>query len=185
MKLVKSLALISLSSLLAFGTANAETNQKQQQQKQTQKQQSQKQQQQKQQQKKQNNKALSAEESLKLFNKSFGIRLLGHRVANGTNGKPNLTLKYEYTNKSDKAIGAVKYIGGFTHNNQIIYAQEIPLTFNTPLKAKEKVVLDIVVPFEKVPEAARPILTDNNIKLGTLNGAQALVFSDKTGVVIK
>lgn len=188
MKLLKSVALISLSSVLAFGTANAETKQtnQKQQSKQAQKQnQKQAQKNQKQQNNKNAPKALTAEESLKAFNDAFGIRFIGHRVANGDSGKPNLQLKYEFTNKGKKEIRAVKFIGGFTYNNQIIYAQEIPLTFNTPLKATEKVVLDIVVPLEKVPEFSRPILLDSNAKIGTMNGAQALVFTDKTGILIK
>lgn len=185
MKLLKSIALISLSSVLAFGTAQAAETKKNNQKTQT------KQTQQKNTQKKQNQnnkseaKAPTAEESLKAFNKAFGIRFVGHKVANNAAGKPTLLLKYEFTNKGTKDIRAVKFIGGFTYNNQVIYAQEIPLTFNTPLKSKDQVVLDIAVPLEKVPENARPILLDSNAKLGTLNGAQALVFNDKTGIVIK
>lgn len=177
MKLLKSMAIISLASLFTLSNAYADNNQKQskQQTKQTQKQ------------TKQSKKSTepTPEQSLKMFNDSFGIRFVGHKVANDQTGKPQLLLKYEFTNKSNKGVRAVKFIGGFTYNQQMIYAQEVPLTFNTPLKAKEKVVLDIAVPFEKVPEKARPILLDSNAKIGTLNGAQALVFSDKTGILLK
>lgn len=192
MKLLKSVALISLSSVLAFGTANAETKQtnQKQQSKQTQKQsQKQNQKQAQKNQKQQNNKnapkALTAEESLKAFNDSFGIRFVGHRVANNEEGKPNLLLRYDFTNKGTKEIRAVKFIGVFTYNGQDIYAQEIPLTFDTPFKAKESVSLNIAIPLEKIPEAARPILLDSNAKIGTKNLAQVLVFTDKTGIVLK
>lgn len=128
---------------------------------------------------------LSQDQALKLFNESFGIRLLGYKVDNNSAGKPHLFLKYELTNKGKKDIKAVQFIGAFTHNNQIVYAQEIPLTFNNLLKVKDKTTVDMAIPFENVPENARQLFLASNAQLGVVSGAKTLVFSDNTGIQLK
>lgn len=185
MKLLKSLAIISLASLFAFSTAQADTKQKQKKQttKQTQKKQTN---QKKQNTKKNTKKAPTAEESLKQFNQHLKMRLAAHRVIQGSDGKPLLVLKYEFLNKGNKAIKAVRFVGGITYNNEVILAQEIPLNFGkTGLKAHEHVVLDLSIPFDKVPEKSRPILMDSSAKVGQKNAAEVLVFTDNTGIVVK
>lgn len=206
MKLLKSILTASLVSAFIWGNAQANTpknNQKQStkqtQAKQTKKQAAKPKQQAKTAQKKATTAkkaaaataaaaaapaVLSQDEALKLFNQSFGIRLLGYKVDNNTEGKPHLYLKYELTNKGQKDVQGVKFIGAFTHNSQIIYAQEVPLTFNNPLKAQDKTVIDMAIPFENVPEIARPLMLDQNAQLGVVTGAQTLVFTDNTGIQI-
>lgn len=189
MKLLKSLAIISLASLFAFSTAQADTKQsnKKQTTKQTSKQTQKKQNSQKKQNNKKNTKkAPTAEEALKQFNQHLRMRLVGHKVNQGSDGKPQLVLKYEFLNKGNKAIKAVRFIGGVTYNNEVILAQEIPLNFGkTGLKAKDNVILDLSIPFDKVPEKSRPILMDSTAKVGQKNAAEVLVFTDNTGIVVK
>lgn len=214
MKLLKSLAIVSLASLFAFSTAQANT------QKPAKKQQTTKQQAKKQPQKKQATKqtqkapakktstakkaavagaaaagagaaAAQQKNALKQFNDAFGIKMAKYQLEKDAAGKTQLHITYEFTNKGKKAVQAVKFIGAFVHHNaqtnkqEIVYHLELPLTFNTPLKAKEQTSIDVTVPFDSLPEASRPYFTDPNMKLGVVNGAQVLVFTDKTGIVIK
>lgn len=212
MKLLKSLAIVSLASLFAFSSAQADTkktsSKPQTKQQQTKKQSAKPKQTQKKQttQKKNSNvkkaavatgaaaatgAAVSQDKALKQFNDAFGIKMTQYQLENDKDGKMQLHLTYELTNKGKKSVKAVKFIGAFVHQNQasnkqeIVYAQEIPLTFNTPLKSKEHTSIDIRIPFDTLPEASRPYFTNANIKLGVVNGAQVLVFSDNTGIVLK
>lgn len=207
MKLLKSLAIVSLASLFAFSTAQANT------QKPAKKPQTTKQQAKKQPQKKQASKqtqkapakktstakkaavatgaavagaaATQPKNALKQFNDAFGIKMTKYQVEKDEAGKLSLHMTYELTNKGKKSVKAVKYIGAFLHNNQVLYAQEIPLTFNNHLKSQAHTSIDIRVPFENIPEAARPYFINQNVKLNVVNGAQILVFSDNTGIVVK
>lgn len=191
-KLFTSLAFSSLISIFTIGNVMAQNqNQPKQtkpQTKQAQTKQNQAKNQKQQAQKKQQNQkanapqTLSSDEALKQFNASFGIRLVARQI-NQNQGQ--LLLRYELTNKSAKDIHEVQFISAFTHNNQIIYAQEIPLTFNTPLQAQNMISLDISVPLEKVPAQARTLLADSNTPIGLVNGAQLLTFTDKTKLEIK
>lgn len=210
MKLLKSLAIVSFASLFAFSTAQADTKKpasKPKTKQTTQKKQPAKKQAQTKQatQKKSSTvkkaaavtgaaaagaAVASQDKALKQFNDAFEIKMTQYKLETDKDGKAQLHLTYELTNKSQKSVKAVKFIGAFVHQNkatnkqEIVYAQEIPLTFNTHLKGKDKTSIDILVPFESVPEAARPYFTSNE-KLGVVNGAQVLVFSDNTGIVIK
>lgn len=200
MKNLKSLAIISLASLFAFGQVQAAEPKKTAKKPQT------KQVAKKQTSKKSSNKNSTAkkveagtaaaaattaaatkakQDPLKQFNDAFGIRFTGHRVERDESGQAFLFLKYELTNKGSKQVKAVKFIGAFSHNDQIIYAQEIPLTFNKPLKAKEHNSIEMRVPFSNVPEASRNIFLTPNAQISALNGAQTLVFSDNTGILVK
>lgn len=206
MKSYSSLALASLLSLFAVNSVSAQTqtnsvtqqqskqirqykqNQQKQQAQQKQAQQKQAQQKQaqqtnkKQEQKNQPN-ALTADEALKQFNDSMTINFLGYQVV--TNENPHLLLRYDLINKSKKDIAEVSFISAFTAKEQIFYAQEIPLTFNTPLKKNSNITLDISVPMNKLPEHALPILSEPNAQIGIINGAQLLMFTDKTKLEIK
>lgn len=206
MKKLKSLAVISLASLFVFSHVQAaepkKNAQKQTSQKQQTKQTSKKQTTQKSSKKTSTVKKAAAgtaaaaattaaaskvnqEDPLKQFNEAFGITFMGYRVESDASGQSFLFLKYDLINKGNKPIKAVKFIGAFTHNNNIIYAQEIPLTFNQPLNAKDKNSIEMKIPFANVPEASRNIFLTANAPISAVNGAQALVFSDNTGIVIK
>lgn len=200
MKNLKSLAIISLASLFAFGQVQAAEPKKTAKKPQT------KQVAKKQTSKKSSNKTSTAkkvaagtaaaaattaaatkakQDPLKEFNEAFGIAFKGYHIANDESGQPFLFLKYDLINKGTKAIQAVKFIGAFSYNNDIIYAQEIPLTFNTPLKEKEHNSIEMKIPLSHVPEAARNLFQTPNAAITAINGAQTLVFSDKTGIVVK
>lgn len=190
MKLTKSLILSTFLSLWALNGAQAQTQnqpkqakpQSKQTQTKAQKQQAQKKQAQKKQTQQVAPKTLNSEEALKQFNEAFNIRFVGRQF---NLNQRQLTLRYELTNKSKKDIHEVKFISAFTHNDQIIYAQEIPLTFHTPLKAQNAISLDISVPLEKIPTGAQPILANQQLQVGIINGAQLLTFTDKTALEIK
>lgn len=180
MKSLKAIALMSLIGTFSLNTAQAQTQTQttkptanQQQAKQTQ------------QQKKKQKKAPVADEALKQFNDAFSIRFVGWQFVKDNAGKEYIQLRYDLTNKSQKDIQGVQFIGGFTHKEQIIYAQEVPLTFNTPLKAKTNVVLDISVPVEKLPTQAVKIMSQDKPQVGVMNGAQILIFTDNSVIEVK
>lgn len=171
-------AIIALATLFAFSSVQAQTQSaSQQSQKQSQKQ--------TQKQKKQKKSQPVVDEALKQFNEAFAIRFIGWQFVKDNNGKEYIQLRYDLTNKSNKDVHAVQFIGGFTHKKQIIYAQEIPLTFNTPLKAQNNVVLDISVPSEKLPPKAVAIMSQEKPDVGVMNGAQILMFTDNTVIEVK
>lgn len=200
MKKLNSLAIISLASLFVFNSAQAAEPKKNTQKPQT-KQVAKKQTTQKSAKKSSTVKKAAVgaaaaatttavaskakQDPLKQFNEAFGITFMGYRVESDASGQAFLFLKYDLINKGNKPIKAVKFIGAFTHNNNIIYAQEIPLTFNQPLNAKDKNSIEMKIPFANVPEASRNIFLTANAPISAVNGAQALVFSDNTGIVIK
>ncbi|KMK52533.1 hypothetical protein RO21_00500 [[Actinobacillus] muris] len=169
MKLLKHIAAISL--LVAFGAGNAyaETNTK----------------------KAENNKAVAAKKStksdqaLKQFNKAFGIRLVGRSMTKDEAGNPVFVATYELENKSKQRIKAVHWIGGYSHNQQILFAQDFPLNFDPALKAKSKITVNINLPFDKIPEQARAVIADPNAEISVVNGAKRLEFSSKKVIEIK
>lgn len=168
MTFLKSTALISLAALFVMGTVQAQ-NQNSTQTKQTQNQKQQK----------------RKTEPLKQFNDAMGIRFVGYQLIQGNDGKPAVMLRYELTNKSKKDVKEVQFIGAFYHNEQIVYAQEIPLTFNTPLKAKSDISLDISVSAERVPAQALALFSANRTDINAVNGAQLLIFTDKSRIEVK
>lgn len=184
MKAFKFIALISLTSLLAVNNVQAQSSQQTQQQPTSKKQQQQQQKQKQQQQKQKKNATTAEDQALAQFNQAFGIRFLGWQFAADNGGKNHIQLRYELQNKGKKDIRAVQFLGGFMHNDQIIYAQEIPLTFNTPLKAKDNIVLDISVPVEKLPQQALNIMSQPNAQVSVINGAQQLVFTDNSKIEV-
>lgn len=130
-------------------------------------------------------KAAKKDKALEQFNQAFGIRLVERKMGNDEAGKPIFIATYELENKSKQTVRAVHWIGGYTHDQQILFAQDFPLNFDPALKAKSKITVDISVPLAQIPEQARAVIADPNAVISILSGAKRLEFGSKKVIEVK
>ena len=174
MNLLKSIAFILLSSILAVSTANAENDSKQQ--KNTQKSVQQK-----------NKKdTKKGNENLKLFNESVNIKISQANIVADDNNKQALRLTYLVENKSaDNDIQALHWVTGFVSNKTTFFIQDMPAKFQTVIKRGTKLEFISIIPFDEMPENARKIFLSKNAKIDSVIGAKSLTFTDGKKIDIK
>ena len=174
MKLLKSIAFILLSSILAVSTANAEDDSIQQ--KKTQKSVQQK-----------NKKDTKrGNENLKLFNESVNIKISQANIVADDNNKQALRLTYLVENKStDNDIQALHWVTGFVSNKTTFFIQDMPAKFQTVIKRGTKLEFISIIPFDEMPENARKIFLSKNAKIDSVIGAKSLTFTDGKKIDIK
>ena len=174
MNLLKSIAFILLSSILAVSTANAENDSKQQ--KNTQKSVQQK-----------NKKdTKKGNENLKLFNESVNIKISQANIVADDNNKQALRLTYLVENKSaDNDILALHWVTGFVSNKTTFFIQDMPAKFQTVIKRGTKLEFISIIPFDEMPENARKIFLSKNAKIDSVIGAKSLTFTDGKKIDIK
>ena len=192
MNLLKSIAFILLSSILADSTANAESDSKQQ--KKTQKssqQKNKKDDKNKKTEKKvedKNKKTEKREEdqNLKLFNESVKIKISQANIVADDNNKQALRLTYLVENKStDNDIQALHWVTGFVSNKTTFFIQDMPAKFQTVIKRGTKLEFISIIPFDEMPENARKIFLSKNAKIDSVIGAKSLTFTDGKKIDIK
>ena len=192
MNLLKSIAFILLSSILAVSTANAESDSKQQ--KKTQKssqQKNKKDDKNKKTEKKvedKNKKTEKREEdqNLKLFNESVKIKISQANTVADDNNKQALRLTYLVENKStDNDIQALHWVTGFVSNKTTFFIQDMPAKFQTVIKRGTKLEFISIIPFDEMPENARKIFLSKNAKIDSVIGAKSLTFTDGKKIDIK
>ena len=174
MNLLKPIAFILLSSILAVSTANAENDSKQQ--KNTQKSVQQK-----------NKKdTKKGNENLKLFNESVNIKISQANIVADDNNKQALRLTYLVENKStDNDIQALHWVTGFVSNKTTFFIQDMPAKFQTVIKRGTKLEFISIIPFDEMPENARKIFLSKNAKIDSVIGAKSLTFTDGKKIDIK
>ena len=162
MKLLKSIAFILLSSMLAISTANAESDSKQQKKTQQSSQQKNKKDEKnskddknkktekkvedknKKTEKKEEDKNKKTEkreedQNLKLFNESVKIKISQANIVADDNNKQALQLTYLVENKStDNDIQALHWVTGFVSNKTTFFIQDMPAKFQTIIKGGTK-----------------------------------------------
>lgn len=163
MKLFKQLILIAISAFMAVNTVNANTPSNTQKGKQS---------------------VQKEDPNLKLFNQSFSIKLI-HRSIVTINNQEQLLTKYEIENKSKNTIKAAHWISALHDGKQVIFTQDIPISFDKGLEPKSKLVIDVAIPLANIPEPARSIFLDPKTPIGSLSGAKSLTFSNGKKIVIK
>ena len=192
MNLLKSIAFILLSSILAVSTANAESDSKQK--KKTQKsskQKNKKDDKNKKTEKKvedKNKKTEKREEdqNLKLFNESVKIKISQANIVADDNNKQALRLTYLVENKStDNDIQALHWVTGFVSNKTTFFIQDMPAKFQTVIKRGTKLEFISIIPFDEMPENARKIFLSKNAKIDSVIGAKSLTFTDGKKIDIK
>lgn len=178
MKIIKSATLILLSALFMVNSTHAETPNKNEQQNIKRAEGNNKKNQ-------QANKKPAEDKNLKQFNANVTIRLLSAQVIS-QNQKQALELIYSIENKNKKHhIKSVNWIGTFLHNNQLFFAQDIPITFDTPLKSKSKYDVTVTIPFETISKPATAIFLDPNKQITNLIGARNIIFTNGTKIEVK
>lgn len=200
MKLLKSIAFILLSSILAVSTANAENDSKQQKKTQTQKPSQQKNKKDEKNSKDDKNKKTEKKEedknkktekreedqNLKLFNESVKIKISQANIVADDNNKQALQLTYLVENKStDNDIQALHWVTGFVSNKTTFFIQDMPAKFQTIIKRGTKLEFISIIPFDEMPENVREIFLSKDAKIDSVIGAKSLTFTDGKKIDIK
>ena len=200
MKLLKSIAIILLSSMLAISTANAENDSKQQQKTQTQKSSQQKNKKDEKNSKDDKNKKTEKkvedknkktekreeDQNLKLFNESVKIKISQANIVADDNNKQALQLTYLVENKStDNDIQALHWVTGFVSNKTTFFIQDMPAKFQTIIKRGTKLEFISIIPFDEMPENVREIFLSKDAKIDSVIGAKSLTFTDGKKIDIK
>ena len=179
MKLLKSIAFILLSSILAVSTANAEDDSIQQKE-------TQKSVQQKNKKDTKRGKNSKGDKNLKLFNESVNIKISQANIVADDNNKQVLQLTYLVENKSiDNDIQALHWVTGFVSNKTTFFIQDMPAKFQTVIKSGTKLEFISIIPFDEMPENARKIFLSKNAKIDSVIGAKSLTFTDGKKIDIK
>lgn len=160
MKLIKSLAIVGLSSLLAVSTVQAaeKTAAKQT--------------------------APKQDYALTQFNKNVGLQLIKRGVQIGENNQPVVTLTYMVKNKGKNKIKSINWISGYTINNKTFYVQEIPINFQPALPESRQIEITINIPLNTMPESVQKIFLDKSANIGAINGAKNIVFSNGKKIIV-
>ena len=189
MKLLKSIAFILFSSILAVSTANAENDSKQQKKTQTQKSSQQKNKKDEKNSKDDKNKKTEKREedqNLKLFNESVKIKISQANIVADDNNKQALQLTYLVENKStDNDIQALHWVTGFVSNKTTFFIQDMPAKFQTIIKRGTKLEFISIIPFDEMPENVREIFLSKDAKIDSVIGAKSLTFTDGKKIDIK
>ena len=198
MKLLKSIAFILLSSMLAISTANAESDSKQQKKTQQSSQQKNKKDEKnskddknKKTEKKEEDKNKKTEkreedQNLKLFNESVKIKISQANIVADDNNKQALRLTYLVENKStDNDIQALHWVTGFVSNKTTFFIQDMPAKFQTIIKRGTKLEFISIIPFDEMPENVREIFLSKDAKIDSVIGAKSLTFTDGKKIDIK
>ena len=179
MNLLKSIAFILLSSILAVSTANAENDSKQQKN-------TQKSVQQKNKKDTKRDKNSKDNENLKLFNESVNIKISQANIVADDNNKQALQLTYLVENKSaDNDILALHWVTGFVSNKTTFFIQDMPAKFQTVIKSGTKLEFISIIPFDEMPENVREIFLSKDAKIDSVIGAKSLTFADGKKIDIK
>lgn len=179
MNLLKSIAFILLSSILAVSTANAENDSKQQKN-------TQKSVQQKNKKDTKRDKNSKDNENLKLFNESVNIKISQANIVADDNNKQALRLTYLVENKSaDNDILALHWVTGFVSNKTTFFIQDMPAKFQTIIKRGTKLEFISIIPFDEMPENVREIFLSKDAKIDSVIGAKSLTFTDGKKIDIK
>ncbi len=200
MKLLKSIAFILFSSILAVSTANAENDSKQQKKTQTQKSSQQKNKKDEKNSKDDKNKKTEKkvedknkktekreeDQNLKLFNESVKIKISQANIVADDNNKQALQLTYLVENKStDNDIQALHWVTGFVSNKTTFFIQDMPAKFQTIIKRGTKLEFISIIPFDEMPENVREIFLSKDAKIDSVIGAKSLTFTDGKKIDIK
>ena len=165
MKLLKSLAILGLSSLFVVNTAQA-TEQKQETAQQTQKQ------------------PQKRDIALERFNQNVGIRFVSRGLQPGENNQPVVTLTYSVQNKGKNKIKSMSWISAYQVDNEVIYGYEHAVNFKPVLAPKQQVDVTISIPLAEMPEQAQKFFSSREVNIESVNGAKNVAFTNGKRIVV-
>lgn len=160
MRLLKALALISLSSFMAFSLPAVANTAKQPSKTQQQ-----------------------ADKNLKRFTSSIALRFDGIEVTS-QNGQNIVNFKYTLQNTSKKSISDVEWITVYYHNNEAILMQNVPVSLKK-LEPKKARSLVFSIPFANLTPKAQQVFSNPNSKISSQFQAKSLTFTDKSKIVVQ
>ncbi|WP_373767378.1 hypothetical protein [Glaesserella sp.] len=126
-----------------------------------------------------------ADQSLNNFNKAFGIKLVARNITKDNTGQTFATFTYELENRGKKEIKSAEWISAFTFHQQVLFTQELPLTFTPALKANTTIKTDISIPMAQIPQQVHQILLDTKAPIGVINAAKSLTFTKGSPITVK
>ena len=140
MKLLKSLVILGLSSLIAVTTSQAAEKQVPQQ---TQK----------------------RDIALERFNQNVGIHLVSRGLQADKNNQPVVTLTYTIQNKGQNKIRSLNWVSAYQIENKIFYVRELPINFEPSLDSKQQIDVTFNVPLSEMPEQAQQLFASREAKI--------------------
>ena len=159
MKLLKSLVILGLSSLIAVTTSQAAEKQVPQQ---TQK----------------------RDIALERFNQNVGIHLVSRGLQADKNNQPVVTLTYTIQHKGQNKIRSLNWVSAYQIENKIFYVRELPINFEPSLDSKQQIDVTFNVPLSEMPEQAQQLFASREAKISAINGAKNVVFSNGKRIVV-
>lgn len=159
MKLLKSLVILGLSSLIAVTTSQAAEKQVPQQ---TQK----------------------RDIALERFNQNVEIHLVSRGLQADKNNQPVVTLTYTIQNKGQNKIRSLNWVSAYQIENKIFYVRELPINFEPSLNSKQQIDVTFNVPLSEMPEQAQQLFASREAKISAINGAKNVVFSNGKRIVV-
>lgn len=159
MKLLKSLVILGLSSLIAVTTSQAAEKKAPQQ---TQK----------------------RDIALERFNQNVGIYLISRGLQTDQNNQPMVTLTYTLQNKGKNKIKSLHWVSAYQIENNTFYVREFPINFEPLLNSKQQIDVTFNVPLSEMPEQAQQLFANREAKISVINGAKNVVFSNGKRIVV-
>ena len=159
MKLLKSLVILGLSSLIAVTTSQAAEKQVPQQ---TQK----------------------RDIALERFNQNVGIYLISRGLQTDQNNQPMVTLTYTLQNKGKNKIKSLHWVSAYQIENNTFYVRELPINFEPLLNSKQQIDVTFNVPLSEMPEQAQQLFASREAKISAINGAKNVAFSNGKRIVV-
>lgn len=164
MKLLKSLVILGLSSLIAVTTSQAAEKKAAEKQapQQTQK----------------------RDIALERFNQNVGIYLISRGLQTDQNNQPMVTLTYTLQNKGKNKIKSLHWVSAYQIENNTFYVRELPINFEPSLNSKQQIDVTFNVPLSEMPEQAQQLFANREAKISVINGAKNVVFSNGKRIVV-
>lgn len=164
MKLLKSLVILGLSSLIAVTTSQAAEKKAAEKQapQQTQK----------------------RDIALERFNQNVGIYLISRGLQTDQNNQPMVTLTYTLQNKGKNKIKSLHWVSAYQIENNTFYVRELPINFEPLLNSKQQIDVTFNVPLSEMPEQAQQLFASREAKISAINGAKNVVFSNGKRIVV-
>lgn len=167
MKLLQSLAILSLSSLFVTNSAIAvekiQANQKPAQ---------------------ASTQAPKKDVKLEQFNKNVGVRFIERGLQQNENNQSVITLTYTIENKGKNKIKSLNWISAYEVNNEAFYLRDIPINFEPALDSGKKINVTITIPVSELPKQARQLFTSKEAHILAVNGAKNVTFSNGKKIVV-
>ncbi|MDH2998694.1 hypothetical protein A1D22_11095 [Pasteurellaceae bacterium LFhippo2] len=161
MKILKTLAVISLSSFLAMNSFAAENKSSQQ-----------------------GTQQQMTDKNLIAFNKAIKIKLIERKI--GNDGQQDFAINiFELENTGNKNIKSLHWTAVYTVDGQPFMSQPIRINSEKPLRTKSKEKLTVQIPLGTVNEQARNIFKDTNASIGVMNRAELIQFSNGSKIEVK